>query len=63
LIREGGWKVVMNSRAPIGSIGRNASRKLSYRLMSRLFVPLTALPGLQEVFLHRVTYILEKPAN
>jgi SAM-dependent methyltransferase len=63
LIREGGWKVVMNSRAPIGSIGRNASRKLSYRLMSRLFVPLTALPGLQEIFLHRVTYILEKPAN
>jgi SAM-dependent methyltransferase len=63
LIREGGWKVVMNSRAPIGSIGRNASRKLSYRLMSRIFAPLTALPGLQEVFLHRVTYILEKPAN
>jgi SAM-dependent methyltransferase len=63
LIREGGWKVVMNSRAPIGSIGRNASRKLSYRLMSRLFAPLTALPGLQEIFLHRVTYVLEKPAN
>jgi SAM-dependent methyltransferase len=63
LIRQGGWKVVMNSRAPIGSIGRNASRKLSYRLMSRLFAPLTALPGLQEIFLHRVTYILEKPAN
>jgi hypothetical protein len=53
----------MNARPPIGSIGRNASRKLSYRLMSRLFVPLTALPGLQEIFLHRVTYILEKPAN
>jgi hypothetical protein len=26
-------------------------------------VPLTALPGLQEIFLHRVTYVLEKPAN
>ncbi|HKR39963.1 MAG TPA: class I SAM-dependent methyltransferase [Paraburkholderia sp.] len=63
LIREGGWKVVMNSRAPLGSIGRNASRKLSYRLMSRLFAPLTALPGLQEIFLHRVTYILEKPGH
>jgi len=63
LIRESGWKVVMNPRPPIGSIGRNASRKLSYRLMSRLFVPLTVLPGLQEIFLHRVTYVLEKPAN
>ena len=63
LIREGGWKIVMNSRAPIGSIGRNVSRKRSYRAISRLFVPLTALPGLQEIFLHRVTYILEKPAN
>lgn len=62
LIREGGWKVVMNSRAPIGSIGRNASRRLYYRLMSRVFAPLTALPGLQEIFLHRVTYRLEKPA-
>jgi 2-polyprenyl-3-methyl-5-hydroxy-6-metoxy-1,4-benzoquinol methylase len=63
LIREGGWRVVMNSRAPIGSIGRNARHKFSYRLVSRLFVPLTALPGLQEIFLHRVTYILQKPAN
>jgi len=61
LIREGGWKVVMNSRASVGSIGRYASRKLFYRLVSRLIAPLTVLPGLQEIFLHRVTYILEKP--
>jgi SAM-dependent methyltransferase len=63
LIREGGWNVLLNSRAPLGSIGRHASRKLSYRLMSQLFAPLTALPGLQEIFLHRVTYILQKPVG
>jgi hypothetical protein len=63
MIQEGGWRVTLNSRAPVGSIGRYASRKFSYRLLSRLFAPLTALPGLQEIFLHRVTYILEKPCR
>lgn len=62
-IADTAWNVLLNPKLPIGSIGRNASRKQAYRLMSHLFAPLTAVPGLQEIFLHRITYILEKPLD
>lgn len=57
------WKVLRHSRRPIGSIGRNLSKKPAYRLMAALFWPLTWVPGLQEILLHRITYILEKPVS
>lgn len=60
LIRELNWKVVHQSRKPIGHIGRNSSKNRIRMIMARLFCPLTYIPGLQEIFLHRITYILEK---
>ncbi len=59
-IKRGNWKVVLNSRKPIGSIGRNVSRMRLARPISRLLYSFTFLPGLEEILLHRITYILEK---
>ncbi len=60
LIREHDWKVVLHSRKPIGSIGRNASKLRAMSLLSRPFGVATNVPGLREMLLHRITYILEK---
>ena len=54
------WKIVLHSKKPIGSIGRNVSKTRAFEVLSRPFVPLTFIPGLQEMFLHRITFILEK---
>jgi len=59
-LRERAWKVVLQSRKPIGSIGRNASRSRVGALLSGPFGIAASVPGLQEIFLHRITYILEK---
>lgn len=57
------WKIVLQSRKPIGSIGRNISKKCIFKLISYFFYPLTFVPFLQEAFLHRITYILEKKVH
>lgn len=59
-IREHDWKVVLHSRKPIGSVGRNASKVRALALLSRPFGLMTNILGLREVFLHRITYILQK---
>lgn len=60
LIKKLNWTVVSQARFPIGAIGRNSSRSAVRRILTPFFYPLTFVPGLQEVFLHRITYILEK---
>ena len=60
LMREHDWKVVLHSRKPIGSIGRNASKVRALALLSRPFRVASNIPGLCEIFLHRITYILQK---
>jgi 2-polyprenyl-3-methyl-5-hydroxy-6-metoxy-1,4-benzoquinol methylase len=60
MVANGSWKVVLRSRLPIGSVGRNVSKKAGVRALSNLFRPLARLPGVEEAFLHRITYILEK---
>jgi ubiquinone/menaquinone biosynthesis C-methylase UbiE len=59
-IRDHDWKVVLHSRKPIGSIGRNVSKVRALALLSRPFGVATNIPGLREMFLHRITYILQK---
>ena len=61
ILRDTDWRVVLQSRKPIGSIGRSIAHHQFVRLMSNAFRPLTYVPGVQEVFLHRLTFILEKP--
>ena len=60
LIKELNWRVVMNVKKPIGSIGRTVSDNKFIHLMSKLFIPLTLVPGARELVLHRITYVLEK---
>jgi ubiquinone/menaquinone biosynthesis C-methylase UbiE len=59
-LRECDWKILFTGRKPIGSVGRNISKNKIVSAVSSLFYPLTFLPGLKEVFLHRVVFILEK---
>ena len=60
MIKKLDWKVVSQARFPIGAIGRNSSRSAVRRMLAPVFYPMTFIPGLQEVFLHRVSFILKK---
>lgn len=60
IINDMNWRAVRLIRNPIGSIGRSVSKNRLIRVISKLFSPLTRVPGLCELFLHRITYILEK---
>lgn len=60
LISGMNWKVVSYIRKPIGSIGRNVTRHRLVPTIAKLLFPLTLVPGGQEIFLHRITCILEK---
>jgi len=55
-----GWDTEYFSRAPIGSIGRSVAHHPLRRAIMRLAVPLTYVPLLQEIVLHRVTMVLVK---
>jgi SAM-dependent methyltransferase len=60
LVRASSWKVVLHSLKPIGSIGRNISRKPGIAILTAPLALLTRVPGLREIVLHRNTFILEK---
>ncbi len=62
-IDNGKWKTILYGRKPIGSIGRNVSKKKWPLPFSYLFYPLTFVPGIQEIFLHRVVFVLEKESQ
>lgn len=54
-------RIVLHSHEPIGSIGRNIVNRKALHLVSNAFRPLTYIPIVQETFLHRLTFILERP--
>jgi SAM-dependent methyltransferase len=60
LVKAGPWKIILVGRAPFGSIGRRASKLRGVRPLCKCLYPLTFVPGLQEVFLHHIVFILEK---
>lgn len=60
LVADSDWRVVLNARKPIGSIGRNISRNPAAKLISTALVPMVHVPGFRELFLHRISMILEK---
>ena len=60
LVRNIDWDIYLRRRSPIGSVGRNASTRTAGPIVSRFFTPFVYLPWLREVFVHRITYILEK---
>ncbi|WP_431237371.1 methyltransferase domain-containing protein [Mycolicibacterium aichiense] len=64
LIADGGWRVVTESKLPIGAIGRNASTHRAAgvaKTVAKVLAPLTNVPGAQELVMHRITYVLQKP--
>jgi ubiquinone/menaquinone biosynthesis C-methylase UbiE len=63
LIKYHNWKVLFLVRKPIGSVGRRIENNKWIKILSTLLVPLTYLPFIQEIVLHRFTIILEKPNN
>jgi 2-polyprenyl-3-methyl-5-hydroxy-6-metoxy-1,4-benzoquinol methylase len=60
ILQSRSWDVIHQSRKPIFSMGRNAPKQKTFRLLSKVLYPLTHAPGIQEVVLHRVTFVLGK---
>ena len=62
MAREGGWTVVKHSQPPIGSMGRTVVRdpRLWHRALASLSKVLVRVPILEEVFLHRNVFILQR---
>jgi len=60
LIRKMNWRVFSEFHKPLGSVGRRVSGRPFARIIGKLFLPFTYLPGLQELFIHRITFIAEK---
>lgn len=60
LLRDQGWVVEHQTMLPIGAVGRRAQAGHG-RWLAAAARPLTRVPGLQEVALHRLTYILRRP--
>ncbi|MEO6932559.1 MAG: class I SAM-dependent methyltransferase [Chitinophagaceae bacterium] len=60
LLRKKPWKKIFQSHLPIGSVGRSIERRPWLKPISILMKPLTYLPGLEEVFQQRVSFIMEK---
>ena len=62
MVKEGGWKVVKHSRPPIGSMGRTVVRepRIWHRALAAMGKLLVQLPLLDEVFLHRNVFILQR---
>jgi hypothetical protein len=62
IIRSVGFKTIKQSRPPIGSIGRTVVEKPSpwHGLLATLGSVMVHIPVLEEVFLHRNVFILER---
>jgi SAM-dependent methyltransferase len=61
IIKNQNWRMSFLSRKPIGTVGRFTKNKKWLRIMSSVITPLTYIPYIQEIFLHRISFIIEKP--
>jgi SAM-dependent methyltransferase len=61
LIGKQDWVPSHISRKPIGSVGRNVAKIRGLGAIAQPLRPLTYVPGLQEVLLHRIAVVLRKP--
>jgi SAM-dependent methyltransferase len=60
LIKNMNWRVLRESKRPIGSVGRLTAQSKLLKRASSLLLPLVYLPGVREAALHRIVYILER---
>jgi len=61
MIRRTNWVVERRSVLPLLRVGRRSARHPLLRALSSVFAPFAHLPVLEEVFCHRIVYILRKP--
>ena len=61
LIRETGLKVLLDRGLPLFGAGQLARRYPVLRLVSWAIAPLARLPFLEELFTHKIVFILQKP--
>lgn len=60
LVHAHRWKVTFQAHLPIGTVGRRADSARA-RLLGIAAAPLTHVPALQEIALHRLSYVLTRP--
>ena len=60
LARRQGWELTFQAHLPIGTVGRRADSAPA-RLLGTVAAPLTRVPGVQEMVLHRLSYVLTRP--
>ena len=63
IVKDGDWRVVSESRLPLGSIGRNLANHRAASVahaVATMLKPLTSVPGVQELVRHRITFVLQK---
>jgi SAM-dependent methyltransferase len=60
LIERMNWKIVRESKRPLGGAGRIGAHNQLVKAASFVFLPLVHVPGIREVALHRIAYILER---
>lgn len=60
LIKKNSWAIISHNKKPIGSLMRNRSKNIAFRLISYIGRPLVHVPLLEEIFTNRIVYILEK---
>ena len=60
LLKSRNWKIVRESKRPVGSVGRLGARNKLIKGVSYFFVPLVYVPVVREMALQRIAYILER---
>ncbi len=60
LAHRQGWELTFQAHRPIGTVGRRAHSPCA-RLLGIAAAPFTRVPGLQEIVLHRLSYVLTRP--
>jgi len=60
LIKNVNWKILRESKQPVGGVGRIGARSKLVKGVSYVFLPLVYVPGAREMALHRIAYILER---
>jgi SAM-dependent methyltransferase len=60
LLKSMNWKIVRESKRPVGSVGRLQARNKLIKGVSYFFVPLVYVPVVREMALQRIAYILER---
>lgn len=60
---EAGWLLRAQIRLPVGAVGRTTEHDTVAHLAAHCLWPLTRVPRVQDLVLHRLTWVLQKPRS